>query len=75
MNPSSWFGAMNLVWFIASIKESQVWISKLIGKICTHASILCWYFSYSGPGILGYDGKKNTAQASARGRENCCFFY
>ena len=30
-------------------------------------------FSYSGPsGILGSGGKQNTAQANARGRENCC---
>ena len=33
-------------------------------------------FSYSGPsGILGSGGKRNTAKASARGREYCCTFY
>ena len=33
------------------------------------------FVSYSGPsGILGSDGKQNSAQAGARGRENCCTF-
>ena len=33
-------------------------------------------FSYSGPsGILGSDGKQNTAAADARGREDCCTFH
>ena len=33
-------------------------------------------FSYSGPsGILGSDGKQNTALAGASGRENCCVFH
>ena len=33
-------------------------------------------FSYPGPsGILGSDGKQNTAYAGARGCENCCTFH
>ena len=33
-------------------------------------------FSYSGPsGILGLEGKQNTAQASVRGSENFCPFH
>ena len=33
-------------------------------------------FSYSGPlGILGADGKQNTASAGASGHENYCIFH
>ena len=38
--------------------------------------IVLIFFSYSGPsGVLGSDGKQNTAYAGARGRENCCTFH
>ena len=34
------------------------------------------FISYSGPsGLLGSDGKQNTAKSGNRGHENCCTFH
>ena len=42
-------------------------------ELLPHIDIALIFFLHSGPlGVLVSDGKQNTVQSDARGRENCC---
>ena len=49
---------------------------ELVKLLPVHRYSVDIFFSYSGPlGLWGSDGKQNTAEVGAKGREHCCTFH